>query len=266
VTEYLTSADGTRIAFERKGSGPALILVDGAMCYRGNGPNDALADALADRFTVYTYDRRGRGESGDTAPYAVEHEYEDLEALVKEAGGDPYLYGISSGGALALDAVAAGLPVRKLALYEVPYVVDRSRRLIPDDYESTMDTLLAQGGRGAAVSLFMSKGVGLPGFVVAMMHLMPAWSKLKAVAHTLPYDTAFTAPLQRGEPLPRDRWAGVTVPTAVVAGTKSPRWMRTAMRELAAVIPGAEHHDLPGQTHIVKPAALAPVLARHFTT
>jgi hypothetical protein len=175
-----------------------------------------------------------------------------------------FLYGISSGGALALDAVAGGLHVRGLALYEVPYVVDHSRKIIAAGYEATMDTLIAQGKRGEAVSLFLRRGVGLPASVVVMMHLMPAWSKLKAVAHTLPYDTAFTAPLQRGDPLPDDRWSTVAAPTAVICGTKSPAWMRTAMRQLATVIPGAEHHDLPGQTHIVKPGALAPVLRRHF--
>jgi pimeloyl-ACP methyl ester carboxylesterase len=264
TTEFVESADGTRIAFERQGSGPAVILVDGAMCYRANGPNGPLAALLARHFTVYTYDRRGRGESGDTAPYTVDREIDDLRALVKEAGASVYLYGISSGGALALEAVNAGLPVRKLALYEVPYVVDRSRKIIADDYEATLDSLVAAGKRGAAISLFMTKGIGLPGIVVVMMRLMPAWPKLKAVAHTLPYDTVFTAPLQRGRPLPADRWPGVTVPTAVIAGTRSQGWIQTAMRSLAGVLPTAEHRTLPGQTHIVKPAALAPVLVDFF--
>ena len=263
-TEYVISADGTRIAFQRQGSGPALILVDGAMCYRGQGPNDALASLLANDFTVFTYDRRGRGESGDTAPYTVEREIDDLRALAKEAGGSVYLYGISSGGALALEAVNAGLPVRRLALYELPFVVDRSRRIIPDDYESTMDGHIAAGRRGPAVSLFMRVGVGLPALVVGMMRLMPAWPKLKAVAHTLPYDTSFTAPLQRGKALPADRWTSVHVPVTVIAGGKSPAWMQTAMRALADVLPGATHRTLPGQTHLVKADALAPVLREIF--
>jgi pimeloyl-ACP methyl ester carboxylesterase len=263
-TEYVVSADGTRIAFQRQGSGPALILVDGAMCFRGQGPNDALAELLASRFTVFTYDRRGRGESGDTAPYTVDREIDDLRALAKEAGGSVYLYGISSGGALALEAANAGLPVRRLALYELPFVVDRSRRIIPDDYESTMDAHIAAGRRGPAVSLFMRVGIGLPAFVVGMMRLMPAWPKLKAVAHTLPYDTSFTAPLQRGKALPADRWTNVHVPVAVIAGSKSPAWMQTAMRALAGVLPGATHTTLPGQTHLVKADALAPVLREFF--
>ena len=263
-TEYVVSTDGTRIAFQRQGSGPALILVDGAMCHRGMGPNGALADLLASRFTVYTYDRRGRGESGDTAPYTVEREIDDLRALVKEAGGSVYLYGISSGGALALEATEAGLPVRRLALYELPYVVDRSRPIIPADYESTLDAHVAAGERGKAVALFMRTGVGLPGIVVALMRLLPAWPKLKAVAHTLPYDTSYTAALQRGKPLPAERWAGVGVPVTVIAGSKSPAWMQTAMRALASALKGATHTTLPGQTHIVKPAALAPVLRDFF--
>jgi pimeloyl-ACP methyl ester carboxylesterase len=264
TTEFLVSADGTRIAFQRQGSGPALILVDGAMCYRGQGPNDSLASLLANDFTVFTYDRRGRGESGDTAPYTVEREIDDLDALVKEAGGSVDLYGISSGGALALEAVNAGLAVRRLALYELPFVVDGSRRIIPADYESTMDAHIAAGRRAAAVSLFMRVGVGLPAFVVGMMRLMPVWPRLKAVAHTLPYDTSFTAPLQRGKALPADRWSNVHVPVAVIAGGKSPGWMRTAMRALAEALPGATHTTLPGQTHIVKPDALAPVLREFF--
>jgi pimeloyl-ACP methyl ester carboxylesterase len=264
TTEFVESADGTRIAFERQGSGPALILVDGAMCYRANGPNGPLATLLARHFTVYTYDRRGRGESGDTAPYTVDREIDDLRALVKQAGGGVHLYGISSGGALALEAVNAGLPVRKLALYELPYVVDHSRKIIADDYESTMDSLVAAGKRAAAISHFMTKGIGLPAVFMIMMRLMPAWPKLKAVAHTLPYDTSFTAPLQRGKPLPTDRWTGVSAPIMVIAGSRSPAWMQTAMRALANVLPDAKHHTLPGQTHIVKPAALAPVLVDFF--
>jgi len=259
------SKDGTRIGFDREGQGPPVVLVDGAMCYRGSGPMKPLAAKLSSRFTVYTYDRRGRGESGDTPPYTVDREIDDLRALAKETGETPYLYGISSGGALALEAVEAGLPVRRLALYELPYVVDDSRRIIPDDYESTMDALVAAGDRGRAVSLFMRVGVGLPGVVVAMMRLMPAWPRLKAVAHTLPYDTSYTAPLQRGRPYPQGRWNGVRLPVAVIDGGKSPAWMRTAMRALAKALPGATYTTLPGQTHLVKPAALAPVLADFFT-
>ncbi|RZS29683.1 pimeloyl-ACP methyl ester carboxylesterase [Herbihabitans rhizosphaerae] len=257
------SSDGTTITYDKIGSGPPLILVDGALCYRASGPNGGLAAELADRFTVYTYDRRGRGESTDTAPFSREREIEDLAALIKEAGGSVHLYGISSGGALALEAVNAGLAVEKLALYEIPFVVDSSRAPIPADYESRMESLLAQDKRADTVKWFMRAGVGLPGFVVAMMRFMPAWSKLKGVAHTLPYDVAFVAPFEHGQPLPADRWTS-SVPALVVCGGKSPAWMTAAMRQLAEVLPAATHRTLEGQTHIVKPAALAPVLAEFF--
>jgi pimeloyl-ACP methyl ester carboxylesterase len=260
----VVSRDGTSIAYDRVGDGPALILVDGALCYRASGPNGPLAGLLAKNFTVYTYDRRGRGDSGDTAPYAVDREIEDLDALIADAGGSAYVYGISSGAALALEAAQRGSAVTKLAVYEAPFVVDGTRRPIPPDYGTRLDALLAAGRRGDAVRHFMRVGVGLPAFVVAMMRFMPAWSTLAAVAHTLPYDTAFTADHQRGEPLPKDRWNAVTVPTLVIGGGRSPAWMRNAMTSLAGVLPNARHRTLDGQTHLVKPAALAPVLVEFF--
>lgn len=262
----VASADGTTIAYDRQGEGPPVVLVDGALCYRESGPNGALAAELAGRFTVVTYDRRGRGASGDTAPYAVEREVEDLAALIDAVGGEAHLYGISSGGALALEAASRGLPVTRLAVYEAPFVVDDSRPPLPDDYAQRQGQLALQDRRADAVRLFMREGVGLPAAVVAMMRLMPGWSKLKGVAHTLPYDTALTADLQRGAPLPRDRWDALTVPIAVVCGSKSPAWMQTGMRELADVLPTATHHTLDGQTHIVKAPVLAPLLVEVFTT
>jgi pimeloyl-ACP methyl ester carboxylesterase len=259
------SADGTRIGFSRVGDGPPLILVDGALCYRGSGPNGPLATLLAPHFTVYTYDRRGRGDSGDTAPYTVEREVADLAALVKEAGGSAHLYGISSGGALALEAAARGVAVTRLAVYEAPFVVDDSRPPAPADFRARLGELAATGRRAEAVRYFMGKGVGLPAFVVALMRFMPAWKTLKALAHTLQYDAAVVEGTQGGRPLPAQRWAGVTAATLVIAGDKSPPWIRTAMRALADAVPGARHHTLPGQTHLVKPAVLAPVLVDWFT-
>lgn len=258
-----TSLDGTTIAYDRVGSGPALILVDGAMCHRASGPNGPLAELLAPHFTVYTYDRRGRGDSGDTAPYSVDREIEDLRALIAEAGGSALVYGISSGAALALEAAARGLPISKLALYEAPFIVDDSRPAAPGDFEERMSALVAAGRRGAAIKYFMKAGVNLPGVVVAMMPLMPAWKKLKAVAHTLPYDLAFVVGYQRGKPLPT--FGSVEMPAMVIDGGKSPQWMRNGMRELSAAIPGAGYRTLEGQTHIVKPQALAPVLVDFFT-
>ncbi|MGH3463100.1 MAG: alpha/beta fold hydrolase [Kribbellaceae bacterium] len=262
----VTSNDGTTIAYTRIGAGPAVVLVDGALCHRTFGPNEPLAEQLAQQFTVYTYDRRGRGDSGDTGPYAVEREFEDLGALVKEAGGSAHVYGISSGGALALAAANAGLPVDRLAVFEVPFVTDHSRPPIPVDLKDRTRELVAAGKRGGAVAAFMREGVNLPAPVVAMMRLMPAWRGLKRLAHTLPYDlTLLGDDTGSGDPLPRQRWAQITAPTLVIAGGKSPQPMQNAMRALTDAIPGAQHHTLEGQTHIVKAAALAPVLTEFFT-
>ncbi|MGW4519563.1 alpha/beta fold hydrolase [Amycolatopsis sp. NPDC004378] len=255
------SADGTRIGYTRAGSGPALVLVDGAMCYRGSSPNDALAKELAARFTVYTFDRRGRGESTDTGPYSVEREVEDVAALIKEAGGEAFLFGISSGAALALEA-ARTLPVPKLAVYEPPFVVDTSRPRVPPDYPTRLASALQAGNRGEAVKMFMTEGVGLSGVTVALMRIMPFWSKLKRVAHTIPYDTALMGDHQSGKPLPPSGWP--EVPTLAADGARSPAWMRNGVSSLAKVLPSAEYRTLPGQTHIVKAAALAPVLTEFF--
>ena len=259
-----TSRDGTAIAFDRSGEGPPVILVDGALSYRASGPNGPLAALLDKRFTVFTYDRRGRGDSGDTAPYAVDREIEDLQALIDQAGGSAYVYGISSGAALAMEAAHRGLAIEKLALYEAPFVVDDTRPPVPEDYRERLDGLLASDRRGDAVRLFMSKGVRVPAIFVAMMRFMPAWSKLKAVAHTLPYDAAVMGDGQSGKPLPAGRWSSVTMPTLVVGGGKSPEWMRNGVKALADVLPNARHRTLEGQTHIVKPEALAPVLVEFF--
>lgn len=258
--QKVSSKDGTPIAYDRIGQGPAIILVDGALCDRSSGPNGPLAALLAEHFTVFTYDRRGRGESGDTAPYAVEREIEDLNALIGEAGGSVYLFGISSGAALALEATNRGLAVKRLAVYEAPFVVDGSGRRLPENYLTQLKDLVASGRRGAAVKLFMNKGVGIPAIFVALMQFMPAWPKLKALAHTLPYDTLILGDTGSGKPLPAGRWASITVPTLVICGGKSPGWMQHAMQALASVLPNAGHRTLEGQTHIVKAEALAPVL------
>ena len=257
------SKDGTAIAIDRTGRGPALVFVDGAMCYRASGPSQPMAAALADHFTVFTYDRRGRGDSGDTSPYDVQREVDDLEAVIREAGGQAFVFGVSSGAALALEAASRGVPMRKLALYEAPFFVDDSRPALPDDFVPTMNAALAAGRRADAVKMFM-KLVGVPGVFIMMMRLMPAWPKLTAVAHTLPYDLAIVGPYQKGRPLPATRWTGATVPTLVMDGGKSPTWMRNATRSLAAVVPNATYRTLEGQTHMVKPKALAPPLVEFF--
>jgi pimeloyl-ACP methyl ester carboxylesterase len=256
------SKDGTTIAFDRIGGGPPLILVDGALCSRAMGPCGPLATLLAAHFTVFTYDRRGRGDSGDNAPYAVEREIEDLQALVDEAGGAVSIWGVSSGAVLALEATSRLIGVTKLALYEAPFIVDASRPTTEEDWPRIVDAV-AGGRRGQAVKFFL-KSVGVPAIVVALMPLMPAWSKLKAVAHTLPYDGAIVRENQKGRPLPATRWASVTIPTLVMDGGNSPQWMRHATRALASALPNAKYRTLEGQTHMVKEKAHAPVLVEFF--
>ncbi len=177
------SKDGTAIAFNRVGDGPPVILVDGALCYRAFGSSRPLAKLLAQHFTVFTYDRRGRGESGDTAPYAVEREVEDIEALVNEAGGAAFIWGISSGAVLALEATNRLTGIKKVALYEAPFIVDDSHPTTKDDWVR-INEAVAANRRKDAVKFFL-KLVGLPVFFIALMRLMPVWSKLKAVAHTI---------------------------------------------------------------------------------
>ena len=258
------SKDGTSIAYDELGEGPPLILVGGALNTRSFGPNGSLAPLLAERFTVINYDRRGKGESGDTPPWAVEREIEDLDALIESAGGSASVFGISSGAALALEAASRGLAIEKLALYEAPFIVDDSRPPLADDYLARLQGLVASDRPDDAIRLFMREGVGLPAVVVALMRFMPAWSKLRAVAHTLPYDAAIVYDYQKGRPLPPEQWSSATMPTLVSAGGKSPDGMRNAMRELADVLPNAKYHTLEGQTHIVKAEALAPVLVEFF--
>jgi pimeloyl-ACP methyl ester carboxylesterase len=260
----VTSKDGTMIAYDQIGKGPAVILVDGAFCSRAFGPMPGLAPLLAERFTVFTYDRRGRNDSGDTAPYAVEREVEDIEALIVEAGGSSFVYGISSGAMLAL--IAAGkLPdrVKKLALYEPPLVLDDSRPPIPEDYLEQLKEMLASGRRGDMVEYFMTKGVGMPIEAVAPMRNMPMWPALESVAHTLIYDTTLMGDFSLSTELTRLA-ASVRVPVLVMGGGASPVSLQLAVQAVAGAIPGAQLRMLDGQTHEVAPDAIAPVLEAFF--
>jgi hypothetical protein len=259
----VVSRDGTPIGFERVGRGPALILVDGALCYRASGPSRPLAAALSPHFTVSAYDRRGRGESGATPPYAVDREVDDIEALIREAGGAAFVYGVSSGAALALEAANRRLPIRRLAVYEAPFIVDATRPPIPEDFLAKLDAAVAEGRRGDAVVQFM-KLVGVPPAFIFLMRLTPVWRKLTAVAHTLPYDIRIVHDHQRGRPLPADGWSRIQAPTLVLAGGKSEAWLRNGMDALAGVVPTAQRYTLAGQNHMVSPKALAPVLVQFF--
>jgi pimeloyl-ACP methyl ester carboxylesterase len=256
------SKDGTTIAYERTGSGPALILVDGALCSRGFGPSPKLAPLLAQHFTVYAYDRRGRGDSGDTQSYSPAREVEDIAALISEAGGTASLLGLSSGGALALEAAATGLPIDKAVAYEPPYVDDDGQRG-GAGHLGQLQRLVASGDRGGAVKYFMKDMVGVPAPVVMMMRVMPGiWRKLKAVAHTLPYDAAIMTEFR----IPRARFASIRIPTLVMNGSKTDSRLSQAARAIADAIPGAQYRELAGQTHNVKPGVLSPAVVQFLST
>ena len=261
------SADGTTIAFDAWGEGQPLILVDGATAYRAVSPMGAqLGDLLGKENRVYAYDRRGRGESGDTAPYAVEREIEDLAAVIAEAGAPAFVCGVSSGGVLALDAAAAGLPITRLALFEPPFVVDGSRPPRPADYVQRLDASVADGRRGDAVELFLTGAVGMPVEYVAGMRETPFWPALEAVAHTIAYDGRIMGPTMSGAPLPTDRWGGVSVPTLVMFGLGTEPWLVSAARALADLLPTASLQGVEGAQHSVAPEVLAPALRAFAST
>jgi len=262
-TEFARSKDGTRIAFERAGSGPVLVLVDGALCFREFGPGRDLSAQLADRFTVVIYDRRGRGESGDRQPYAPQREIEDLAAVIEATGGDAFVLGQSSGAGIVYRAAATGVPMRKLAGYEAPWVGLRAGTDgTPRDYLGELTAMVAKGENGKAVGYFMVKMVGGPFFLPLVMRMMPkVWKQLQAVATTLPYDAQVMG--AQFQP-PLDELASIGVPSLVLCGGKSPKAMQAAQEAVAAAIPESQHRTLPGQTHQVSPTSLAPVVAEFF--
>jgi pimeloyl-ACP methyl ester carboxylesterase len=260
--ETVRSADGTQIAFDRTGEGPPLIVVGGALSDRtAAGP---LAAQLAPSFTVFAYDRRGRGDSGDTPPYAVQREVDDLAALIDAGGGSAFVFGHSSGAALAIEAVVGGLPVTKLAVYEPPFIVDDCRSPLLTDYVEHLDGLLAEDRRGDAVAYFMTTGVGLPAAMVDQMRGAPMWPAMEALAHTIPYDGRVMGDHMSGGPLPAEWASAIEIPTLALDGGNSPDWARNAVTAFAAIIPGAEHRTLAGQEHGAAPEVLAPVLGSFF--
>ncbi len=256
------SADGTEIAYTTLGTGPALIIVDGAFCYRDNGPAAQLASVLAEHFTVFTYDRRGRGASSDSAHHGTEREVEDLRSLVKEAHGSAFAVGISSGGALALQAVEAGVRFSGLVLYEPPFIADNGR---PRSYLSQrqhLNELVSRGDRAGAVRFFMTNIYEAPAAFVTVMPIVmrKSWTKNKSVAHTLEYDLALL-----------DNWSvlqkpGVemVVPTLVMGGAKSPATLREAVAMVAGKLPNARQVYLEGQDHNLSAPAVAPVIVDFF--
>jgi len=261
--KHVMSKDGTPIAYERSGDGPAVILVGGLVDRTENMP---LAQELAEHFTVYIYDQRGRGDSGDTQPYDVRREIEDLGAVMALAGGSAHVYGASAGGALGLEAAAAGLAIDRLAVYEVSYgITDEPEQW--RQYISALETLIADGRRGDAFALFM-RTAGSPEHDIESARQSPVWPSLEAVAHTLVYGAAC---LGDGQP-PRERLAQITCPTLVLTGTELDPHMselppcvfqRTAAA-IAEAVPAARLQILVGQNHMVEAKVLAPVLDSFF--
>jgi alpha-beta hydrolase superfamily lysophospholipase len=253
----VTSNDGTSIAYERVGQGPALILVAGALQPRTGQAK--LAELLANQFTVLNYDRRGRGESGDTLPYAVEREIEDLAAVMVAADDAPFLYGTSSGATLVLKAAASGLEAGKLVLWEPNFLVDDSRPPLPADYVAQLEAMVEANRRGDAVEYFMTAGVGMPAQFVAPMRNLPFWPALEAAAHTLPYDGRIVADTLNGKPVAAARWTAVTMPALVLDGGTTP-WLSAGAAAIARALPNAHRRTLYGQTHDVAAEAIAPAI------
>jgi pimeloyl-ACP methyl ester carboxylesterase len=265
VTQYAASADGTRIAYETSGSGPGLLLVDGALCQRSMGPARGLATELQGDFTVHAYDRRGRGESGPgNSPYEVEREVEDLVAVIEAAGGTAHVFAASSGAALALEAARRGAPIDRLVVYEAPFVVDDTHPGNDPDLPERMQRLVDSGRRGEAVRTFM-RTVGVPAPFIAVMSLMPAWRKMTAIAHTLPYDLSIVVPHAQGHPLPAGYYDEVGSQTLVLVGGKSPAYMHSSQAAIAEAVPHARLETLPGQTHMIKAKVVAPVVSSFLT-
>ncbi|WP_331739298.1 alpha/beta hydrolase (plasmid) [Streptomyces sp. NBC_00637] len=254
------SADGTAIAYDRSGEGEPLVLVGGSFSERAHPTMTQLAAELAPHFTVYNYDRRGRGDSADAPEYAVEREIEDLAALIAEAGGSANVFGLSAGGVLALKAAASGLDITRLAVYDLPFVVDETGPKPPAGFTEKLAELAATDRRGDAVEFFMTEGMGAPAEAVAGMRFAPFWAGLEALAHTLPYDTTIMGDFS----LPGEELASVKVPALVVHGGDADPWLHAGARAAADALPDSRHHTLAGQGIAVDPAVLAPQLRKFY--
>ncbi|MDR3573239.1 MAG: alpha/beta hydrolase [Anaerolineaceae bacterium] len=257
------SKDGTPIAFERSGQGPTLVLVNGALSKKTDAAPAAIA--LSPYFTVFIYDRRGRGESGDTAPYAVEREIEDLQAVINEAGGKACVYGHSSGAVLALLS-ARQLPnaIQKLAVYEPPILVDDSRLPFAEDFLPRLKELVMAGKRGEAVAHYMRHGLLVSEKDLAAMQSAPIWPAFEAEARTLVYDSMIVEDVMTGQPLSKAKWGAISVPTLVMDGGNSPGFMHSGAEALTALLPHAQHHRFEGYDHHVANEVLVPTLVEFF--
>lgn len=244
---HATSKDSTRIAYEQSGDGPAVILVMGAFNDRSAGA--ALSQSLSAQFTVFNYDRRGRGDSGDAAAYAIEREIEDIDALIQKAGGSAHVFGYSSGAILALRAAGHGLNITRLALYDPPPTGGKAGSLAPE-----LAALIAADRRGDAVELFQTDAVGIPAAVVANMRHAPFRPALEAIAHTLVYDSSILSAMPDGLA------ATINTPTLILDAENMPPVMHQSAQALAQALPNSQHHLLKGQTHDINPAIVTPVL------
>lgn len=258
----VTSKDGTTIAYDRIGQGPTVVIVGGVLGDRSQ--QAPLAQLLASHFTVYNFDRRGRGESGDTSPYAVEREIEDIEAMLNAAGGSAFVYGTSGCGVLCLEAAAHGLSpkMKKLAIWEPPYIVDDSRSPVPTDYLEQLRRMLREGRRGDMIELFFTKAVGMPAEFVTPMRQSPFWAAQEVFAPTLVNEAIL---MGNGDfKLPGERIARAMPPTLVMDGGTTP-WLSHTADAVADTLPHAQRRTIAGQPHNVDPQALAPVLVEFFT-
>ncbi|HYA99495.1 MAG TPA: alpha/beta hydrolase [Ktedonobacteraceae bacterium] len=257
------SKDGTSIAFDQSGQGPVIILVAPATATRL--AQASLAATLAPQFTVFAYDRRGRGDSGDTAPYAVEREVEDIDALITEAGGSAFVFGHSSGAVLGLEASQLlGGRIKKLAMYEPPFIIDNSRPHVPQDYLPHLNKLIAEGRLSEVVEYFMTDMMLMPAEMVVQMRSMPMWPQLEAVAHTIPYDGIIMGDTMSGNPATLKKWTTVNTPTLVMVGGASPAFFHNGAQALIDILPNAKLRVLVGQDHGPADDILAPVLAEFF--
>ena len=252
--DYATSADGTRIAFDRTGSGPAIVMVVGAFCTRLT--TKTLTALLAPEYTVFEYDRRGRGDSGDAAAYAAPREFEDLAAIVAEAGGAPFVYGHSSGASLALGAAAQGVPMNRIAAYEPPFFPGQES---PGAVTQELRDLIAAGDREEAALRFIVN-TGAPRESAEQIRQAPFWPDMLAIAHTLPYDLT----LSDLGATTLDWTAGIPVPILALSGGKSAEWAANAARLIAQTAPDARASVIEGQDHSVSDEALALVLKEFF--
>lgn len=261
----VTSKDRTKIAYDKQGQGRVVILVGGGLVDRSE--NMPLASELAKHFTVYNYDRRGRGKSSNTLPYAVEHEIEDIDALIMEAGGTAYLYGVSSGGALVLEAAAAGLAVDKLAVYELPYSIDDAALERWEEYVKNLTAALARNRRDDALALFMQVA-GSSEEQIKGAKQSPFWSGGVDLAHTLAYDAAVLG----DHGIPTARFTKINQPVLIVTGERidphmanqQPDFFGQAADAAVAAIPQAERITLKGQTHMADPKIIASMLVEFF--